>query len=85
LIRIQVIRSRYDQPLRSNPWLVGAIGVSLLVHLTVLYTPLRDFFRVVPLSLVEWGWIATGFVTFLLLNVAVSGLTTGLFESRASD
>ncbi|WP_327051631.1 cation-translocating P-type ATPase [Halomicrococcus gelatinilyticus] len=85
LIRIQVIRSRYDQPLRSNPWLVGAIGVSLLVHLAVLYSPLHDFFQVVPLTLLEWGWIAVGFVVFLLLNVVVSALNSRIFESRTSE
>ena len=85
LIRIQVIRSRYDQPLRSNLWLVGAIGASLLVHLTVLYTPLRDFFQVVPLTRTDWGLIAVGFVVFLLLNVAVARLNSWLFESRLSD
>ena len=85
LIRIQVIRSRYDQTLRSNLWLVGAIGVSLLVHLAVLYTPLRDFFQVVPLSPVEWGWIAAGFVVFLLLNVVLSALNSRIFESRTSE
>jgi Ca2+-transporting ATPase len=85
LIRIQVIRSRYDQTLRSNLWLVGAIGVSLLVQLAVLYTPLHDFFRVVPLTLVEWGWIAVGFVVFLLLNVAVSALNSRIFESRTAE
>jgi len=84
LIRIQVIRSRYDQTLRSNRWLVGAIGVSLLVQLTVLYTPLRGFFGVVPLTLVEWGWIAVGFLAFLLLNVALAALNTRLFEARTS-
>jgi len=81
LIRIQVIRSRYDQTLRSNLWLVGAIGVSLLVHLAVLYTPLHDFFQVVPLAPVEWAWIAVGFVVFLLLNMIVSRLNTRIFES----
>jgi Ca2+-transporting ATPase len=85
LIRIQVIRSRYDQTLRSNLWLVGAIGVSLLVQLAVLYTPLNDFFQVVPLTLVEWGWIAVGFVVFLLLNVVVSALNSRIFESRISE
>ncbi|MEF8827505.1 MAG: cation-transporting P-type ATPase [Haloarcula sp.] len=85
LIRIQVIRSRYDQPLRSNLWLVGAIGVSLLVHLAVLYTPLHEFFRVVPLAPVEWVWIAVGFVAFLLLNVGVSRLETRLFGAQTSS
>jgi Ca2+-transporting ATPase len=83
LIRIQVIRSRYDQTLRSNPWLVGAIGVSLLVQLAVLYTPLHAFFEVVPLSLAEWGWIAVGFVVFLLLNVGLSALNNRLRSSVA--
>jgi Ca2+-transporting ATPase len=82
LIRIQVIRSRYDQPLRSNLWLGAAIGASLLVQLAVLYTPLREFFDVVALSLVEWGWIAVGFAVFLVLNVVVSRLNTRLFTSR---
>jgi len=82
LIRIQVIRSRYDQTLRSNLWLVGAIGLSLLVQLAVLYTPLHEFFQVVPLTLLEWGWIAAGFVMFLLLNVALSALNTRIFETR---
>ncbi|AEH39388.1 cation-translocating P-type ATPase [Halopiger xanaduensis] len=85
LIRIQVIRSRYDQTLRSNPWLVGAIVLSFLIHLTVLYTPLHDFFRVVPLTPVDWGWIAVGFLVFLVLNVLVSELNTRIFESRKSD
>ena len=85
LIRIQVIRSRYNQTLRSNLWLVGAIGVSLLVQLAVLYTPLHDFFQVVPLTLAEWGWIALGFVVFLLLNVALAALNSRMFESRISE
>ncbi|MFC7116456.1 HAD-IC family P-type ATPase [Natronoarchaeum sp. GCM10025703] len=80
LIRIQVIRSRYDQTLRSNLWLVGAIGVSLLVHLAVLYTPLHEFYQVVPLTLLEWGWIAVGFVVFLLLNVVLSVLNSRIFR-----
>ncbi|MFC6719030.1 cation-translocating P-type ATPase [Natrialbaceae archaeon GCM10025810] len=84
LVRIQVIRSRYDQTLLSNPWLLGAIALSFLIHLAVLYTPLRDFFRVVPLALVDWGWIAVGFVVFLVLNVLVSRLNTRLFEPRES-
>jgi len=85
LIRIHVIRSRYDQTLRSNLWLVGAIGLSLLVQLAVLYTPLHEFFQVVPLTLLEWGWIAAGFVMFLLLNVALSALNTRIFETRRGE
>jgi len=59
--------------------------VSLLVQLAVLYTPLHDFFRVVPLTLVEWEWIAIGFAVFLLLNVVVSALNSRIFESRTAE
>jgi Ca2+-transporting ATPase len=79
LIRIQVIRARYDQPLRSNPWLLGAVAVSLLVHLSVLYTPLNDFFRVVPLTTADWTLIAAGFAVFLVLNVVVSTVSSRVF------
>jgi Ca2+-transporting ATPase len=85
LIRIQVIRSRYDQTLRSNPWLLGAIGVSLLVHLAVLYTPLHDFFAVVPLTAADWSWIAVGFVVFLGLNVLTSNIYSRVFQTAGSD
>jgi len=85
LIRIQVIRSRYDQTLRSNPWLLGAIGVSLLVHLSVLYTPLHGFFAVVPLTAADWSWIAVGFVVFLGLNVLTSTIYSRAFEATISE
>ncbi|KAL2641799.1 hypothetical protein R1flu_009386 [Riccia fluitans] len=39
----------------ANKWLLGAIGVSMGIHLSILYTPwLADVFGVVPLSLEEW-------------------------------
>ena len=85
LIRIQVIRSRYDQTFRSNPWLLGAIGVSLLVHLAVLYTQLHEFFAVVPLTLTEWSWIAVGFVVFLGPNVLTSNIYSRVFRTRISN
>ncbi|KAL3676762.1 hypothetical protein R1sor_026710 [Riccia sorocarpa] len=39
----------------ANKWLLCAIGVSVGIHLTILYTPwLADVFGVVPLSPQEW-------------------------------
>jgi len=40
---------------------------------------------VVPLSLVDWGWITIGFVVFLLLNVGSAALNSRLFESRSAE
>ena len=39
----------------SNPWLTGAIAVSMALHCLILYVPwLADTFAVAPLSLAEW-------------------------------
>jgi len=81
MIRIYVIRSRYGLTLGSNLWLLAAIGFSFLLHLTVLYTPVHDFFQVVPLAVHEWGWIGVAFVAFLLLNVLTSTVYDRLFRS----
>ncbi|MDS0477136.1 cation-translocating P-type ATPase C-terminal domain-containing protein [Natrinema sp. 1APR25-10V2] len=85
LIRIYVIRSRYGLTLGSNVWLLAAIGFSFLLHLTVLYTPVHDFFRVVPLAIHEWGWIGVAFVAFLLLNILTSTVYDRLFHSSTSS
>jgi len=74
VVRIQVIRSRYDLSLRSNPWLVGAIATTLLLQLLVLYTPLNDLFAVQSLPLGAWGPIAAAFAGFLALNLGVREL-----------
>jgi Ca2+-transporting ATPase len=74
VVRIQVIRSRYDLSITSNPWLVAAIAVTLLLQLLVLYTPLSDVFAVQPLALGEWGPIGVAFLGFLALNLGVREL-----------
>ncbi|AXG10985.1 cation-translocating P-type ATPase [Haloplanus rubicundus] len=71
VVRIQVIRSRYDLSILSNPWLLGAIAVTLLLQLLVLYTPLADAFAVQPLSLGDWAPVTVAFAGFLLLNLGV--------------
>jgi Ca2+-transporting ATPase len=71
MVRIQVIRARYDQSALSNPWLVGAVAVSFGLQLLVLYTPLAGLFGVVAPSLAGWSWIGAGFLAFLVLALAV--------------
>ncbi len=40
----------------SNPWLLLAVGVSLLLHLAIIYTPfLEPIFHTVPLSPRDWA------------------------------
>ncbi|WP_136715511.1 cation-translocating P-type ATPase [Halorientalis salina] len=85
LARIQLIRRRYGKSLRSNPWLVGAVALTLGLQLLVLYTPLADLFDVVPLALEAWGWLAGAFVVFVALNsLLVVALDAALPASRAA-
>ncbi|KAF8817917.1 sarco/endoplasmic reticulum Ca2+-ATPase, partial [Cardiosporidium cionae] len=54
--------SEYESLLRmppwANPYLMLAIGGSILVHCGILYIPfLAKMFGVVPLSLHDWGWV----------------------------
>jgi len=41
----------------ANPWLTGAVVVSLALHLLVIYSPLNHAFHSVPLSPVDWGLV----------------------------
>ncbi len=41
----------------SNPKLLMAIGISILLHFLVIYSPLNVYFQTVPIKLMDWGWI----------------------------
>ncbi|XGI84173.1 cation-translocating P-type ATPase [Halorutilales archaeon Cl-col2-1] len=83
MVRIQVIRHRYGQSIFSNPWLIGAVGLSLVLHLGVLYTPVSSLFEVTPLGAGAWLRIGVGFVGFLVLNVVVSWLLNRLVTDQS--
>ena len=52
--------------LLSNKLLLGAIALSFLLQLAVLYTPLSSYFHTTPLSLSDWLLIAcTGSIIFI--------------------
>ncbi|WP_254271579.1 calcium-translocating P-type ATPase, PMCA-type [Haloarcula marina] len=56
--KLYVIRWLGETPTFSNPWLAGAIAVSAVLQLAVLYTPLNEYFGTVPLGLADWGLLA---------------------------
>ncbi|MDY6768869.1 MAG: cation-transporting P-type ATPase [Candidatus Nanohaloarchaea archaeon] len=82
MIRIHTIRSRYNLSPWSNRWLIGAVGMSLVLQLLVLYTPLNAFFDVVPLGSTAWLQLAAGFTAFLVLNRVMAA---GLDRVQAAD
>ena len=80
MVRIQTIRSRYDQGILSNPWLVVAILVTLALQLLVLYTPLNQLFDVVAVSVTGWAWIGAAFLAFLVSHILVVALYDRVFD-----
>lgn len=60
----------------SNPWLLGAITLSVILHLSILYTPpLAAMFSVTPLSWAEWKmvlWLSAPIILVDELLKAVS-------------
>ncbi len=80
-VRIATIRKQENMSLFANKWLIGALFVSLVLQLIVVYSPLNSFFGVVPLPAVAW-WV-------LLLGVAIGYVSaigiTRIINSRFED
>ncbi|MFB6155349.1 MAG: cation-translocating P-type ATPase [Haloferacaceae archaeon] len=79
---IQVIRSRFNQPLTSNRWLLWAVGGSFALHLLVLYTPVAGLFGVDSLGLSEWALVGVGTALFLGVNVVAGRVSDRVFGAR---
>ncbi|MBI2151690.1 cation-translocating P-type ATPase [Candidatus Woesearchaeota archaeon] len=56
-IRLQTIRSGQKLRLRDNKPLMGALVLSLVLQLIILYTPLSALFHVQALDYIDWGVI----------------------------
>ncbi|MCK5107696.1 MAG: HAD-IC family P-type ATPase, partial [Nanoarchaeota archaeon] len=68
LARIYTIRHSYNLKIFSNKYLIGAILISLLLQIGVIYTPLNVFFKTVPLGLIEWAYILGATILMLILG-----------------
>ncbi|MFB6099792.1 MAG: cation-translocating P-type ATPase [Candidatus Nanohalobium sp.] len=80
MVRIQTIRSRYDQSILSNRWLIGALASSSILQLGVLYTPVREYLKVVALGAEPWIYLGAGFGAFLILSYVLSSVTDFVFS-----
>jgi len=65
--KLYVVRWARTTRLLSNPWLALAVVASFALHLSVLYTPLSEYFGTVALSAGDWLLLASA------LLVAVPG------------
>lgn len=71
LMAVQIIRSPYNVSIFSNPLIIAAVALSLLMQLFIIYTPfLQSIFKTVPLGTKEWGVVlAITIVVWVLCNL----------------
>lgn len=71
-VRIGTIRAQEKLSWFSNKWLILALALSIILQLTIIYTPLNNIFSIVPLPLGAWlilvigvliGYFSTIFIT----------------------
>ena len=71
IVRLQIIRREYNLGIFSNKLLVGAVLLSLGLHLLVIYTPMSVWFKTKPLDLIDWGVLAVGSVVLVIVYYIV--------------
>jgi P-type Ca2+ transporter type 2C len=76
VVVVEIIRNKYHTFVFSNKWLTFAVLGSLLLHLLVVYSPLNALFKLAPLSIVEWAYIAmvcaSVFVAYFVLEILIN-------------
>ncbi|MCB9690892.1 MAG: cation-translocating P-type ATPase [Alphaproteobacteria bacterium] len=64
----------WSKPLRESPWLVGATGLVLAVHVLVMVTPAAGVLRLTPLPLAVWPVLAGVVAAVFLVLEATKAL-----------
>ena len=79
-LRLLVIRVQERLPILTNKWLWGAVTVSLLLQVLIIYTPIgAAAFGTAPLGLEQWGILLAGLVLGFVLAIAVERVVVGRF------
>ena len=66
MVRIQVIRERYNHSFLSNKWVIGALSASMLLQMILIYVPVvREYFGTVAMGIPGWSKIAASGMFFV--------------------
>ncbi len=71
-VRIAAIRFDEGVSIFSNKYVNWAIAIPVLFQLIIIYTPLSNFFHVVPLTLFEWLIITISFIVAIALAKVIT-------------
>jgi len=78
-----IIRIRFKTETFSNKWLFGAVGLSLLLQLLVIYTPLNKFFSTTVLR-IEWAYIIIGMLSVFIIGTIIEIISSRIFQRTYS-
>jgi Ca2+-transporting ATPase len=75
MVRVTMIRSQYKLPFFSNLYLIGAIVLSVLLQVAVVYVPVLNIvFKTTALSLYHWSYMVAVMAVIFVMGVFMTRL-----------
>jgi Ca2+-transporting ATPase len=72
MVRVTMIRTQYKLSFFSNPFLLGAILLSVLLQVAVVYVPVMNvFFKTTPLALYHWGYMGAVMAVMFVIGTVI--------------
>ncbi len=71
---VRIASIRYQEKLSwfSNPWLLMALLVSMILQVIIIYSPLQSMFHTIPMDWPEWGILLAGTGLGFLSAIAIT-------------
>jgi len=79
-VRIATIRQQEKMSLLVNKWLLAALGISLLLQLIIVYSPLNKFFNISPLPATAWLVLLVGITIGYFSAIVITKLIDAKFK-----
>lgn len=85
MVRVTMIRSQYKLSFFSNMYLVGAIGLSVLLQIAVIYVPVMNtIFKTTALNLNHWSYIIVVMIALFIIGKMLTMLINRLTRLKKS-
>jgi len=73
MVRVTMIRTQYKLSFFSNPFLLGAITLSVLLQVAVVYVPVMNVvFKTTPLALYHWGYMGAVMAVMFVIGTVIA-------------
>ena len=73
MVRVTMIRTQYRLSFFSNPFLLGAITLSVLLQVAVVYVPVMNVvFKTTPLAPHHWGYMCAVMAVMFIIGMVIA-------------